>query len=325
MYDNREYSNPRKHYTLPKLTLLFSFFIWSMIPLMAHEPASDGEKATLPDDVFSSKEVYFSHIHGIGYNNDGNSILVASHAGIMLYTNRQWQVPDLPAHDYMGFAPVDEGFYSSGHPALNTDLLNPLGLVKVSNNGKEFTSLAFAGVFDFHQMAAGYYNHAIYVNNNKSHLQLKSGLNYTLDEGKTWTQSGTNRLLEWASQIAVHPTDVSTIAIATTKGLYLSKDFGSKFTRLTDDNIITAVSFSPDGQFLVYGHQTIERYWLSSRKTDSISYPDISKNDFTTYITINPMRTNEIVLVTKKKNIFVSNHWGKSWFQIAREGKGISN
>jgi hypothetical protein len=303
MQCTNDYSTLIKHNTLAKLILLFSFLIWSINPLVAHEPEPEKDKAILPDEVFSSKEVYFSHIHGIGYSNDGTSILVASHVGIMLYTNGQWIVPDLPAHDYMGFAPIDEGFYSSGHPALKTDLLNPLGLVKVSNKGKELTLLAFAGVFDFHQLAAGYYSHAIYVITSVSHPQLKSGLNYSLDEGKTWAQSGTHGVVEWASQIAVHPTDVSTVAVATTKGLYLSKDFGKRYERLTDDNIITAVSFSPDGQFLAYGHQTIERYLLSNRKTGSISYPDISKDDFVTYIAINPIRTNEIAIVTKKKNI----------------------
>jgi photosystem II stability/assembly factor-like uncharacterized protein len=201
--------------------------------------------------------------------------------------------------------------------------LNPLGLVKVIENGKELTSLSFAGVFDFHQLAAGYYNHAIYVITRESHPQLKTGLNYTLDEGKTWIHSGKNRIVASATQIAVHPTDVSTVAIATTNGLYFSKDFGSKFTQITDDNMTTSVSFSPDGQFLVYGHKTIERYSLSNRKTDSISTPEISKDDFTTFITLNPINTNEIVLVTKKKNIFVSKNWGKSWFQIARDGKGL--
>lgn len=324
MHYKSDYSNLRKQYTLLKLVILISFLIWSMNSLLAHEPESEKEKALLPDNVFSSKEVFFSHIHGVGYNNDGKSILVASHAGIMLYINGQWIAPDLPAHDYMGFAPVDEGFYSSGHPALNTDLLNPLGLVKVSNNGKELTSLAFAGVIDFHRMAAGYYNHAIYVITSESHPHLKSGLNYTLDEGKTWTHSDTKRLEEGVSQITVHPTDVRTVAVSTTKGLYLSKDFGNRFKRLTDDNVLTAVSFSPAGQFLLYGHQTLEVFWLSEGNTGSIPYPEISKDDYITFIAINPIITNEIVVVTKKRNIYLAKNWGKTWLQIAQEGKGLS-
>lgn len=319
-----DYSDLRKHYTLPRLILLFSFLIWSTNVLVAHEPEPEKEKVLLLDDVFASKEVFFSHIHGVGYNNEGNSIFVASHSGIMLYTNGQWIVPDLPAHDYMGFTPVDEGFYSSGHPALNTELLNPLGLVKVSSNGREITSLAFAGVFDFHRMVAGYYSHAIYVITSESHPHLKSGLNYTLDEGKTWTHSGTKRFAEWASQIAVHPTDVRTVAVTMTKGLYLSHDFGNRFERLSNDKIYTAVSFSPDGQFLVYGHQTLEVFWFSERKAGSIPYPEISKDDYITFIAINPMRTNEVVVVTNKKNIYLSKNWGKIWLQIAQEGKGLS-
>ncbi len=36
----------------------------------------------------------------------------------------------------MGFAAMDEGFYSSSHPDLKTDSANPLGLVRVTDEGK---------------------------------------------------------------------------------------------------------------------------------------------------------------------------------------------
>ncbi|MHA2033220.1 MAG: F510_1955 family glycosylhydrolase [Candidatus Kariarchaeaceae archaeon] len=208
----------------------------------AHEPDSEKSKASLDDNVFLSNEVFFSHIHGIGYNSDGNRILVVSHAGIKLYTNGKWEAPDLPAHDYMGFAPVDDEFYSSGHPAHNTDLLNPLGLVKVSDDGEDFTSLVFAGVIDFHLMAAGHYSHTIYVITEESHPQLESGLNYSPDDGKTWTHINMNRQIIGASRIAVHPTDVRSVAVATKKGLYLSNDFGNRFDRLADEKTVTAIN-----------------------------------------------------------------------------------
>ena len=318
-----KYSQSNQNSILPKTIFLSLLFILSMSLSFAHEPDPDKNINRLKDNTFSSNNAYFSHIHGIGYSNDGGSILVASHVGIKNYTNGKWIVSDLPAHDYMGFSSTDEGFYSSGHPSISTDLLNPLGLVKVNNTDKKLTLLAFAGVFDFHQLAAGYYNHAIYVINHKPHTLLKPGLNYTLDEGKTWNHIGKKEVVERATQITVHPTDANTMAIATTKGLYLSKNYGTNFTKLTNDIVITAVSFSPNGEFLIYGHQTLRIYWLSDKDTDSISHMDFLENDFITYLAINPMNLDEIVLATNKKNIFISNNQGGSWQLVAREGKGL--
>jgi WD40 repeat protein len=312
-----------KNYILPLILFLSLSFILSMVISAAHETDPEKDNIGLNDDAFLSEEVYFSHIHGVGYNSDGDSILVASHVGIMLYTDGQWMVSKLPAHDYMGFASIDEGFYSSGHPALDTDLMNPLGLVKVTENENELTSLAFEGVFDFHQLAAGYYNHAIYVINHFSSPELKPGLNYTLDEGNTWNQRGKKRIAEKATQIAVHPTDASMVAIATTKGLYLSNNYGSNLAKITDNIVITAVSFSPDGQFLIYGHKTLKRYRLSNRITISIPHPDALHDDFIAYLAVNPMNSDEIVLATSKKNIFIWNDQGNNWKQVAREGKGF--
>jgi hypothetical protein len=309
---------------LQRVVLVFLFIIWGISLLVAHEPESVEEEVLLQENFFSSDEVFFSHIHGVGYAKDGNHILVASHTGIMNYTNGQWIAPDLLAHDFMGFSSVDEGFFSSGHPTLDSDLLNPLGLVKVSGNEKEITSLAFAGVFDFHQMAAGYYSHAIYVINKISHPHLKRGLNYTLDEGKSWTHSGMHRIAEWPAQIAVHPTDIKTVAVTTKKGIYLSQDFGNSFKRLENDKIFTAVTFSPDGMFLVYGHQTIEALQLPERKASSLPSPEFSKGEYINFIAINPMSTNEVVVVSNKKNIYLSKNWGNTWLQIAREGRGLS-
>ncbi len=310
-------------YTLSRVVVVFTFLICGVGLLVAHEPESEEEKILLQENLFSSDEVFFSHIHGVGYAKDGNSILVAAHDGIKLYNNGQWIAPELPAHDYMGFSPVDEGFYSSGHPTLDSDLLNPLGLVKVSSNG-EIKSLAFAGVFDFHQMAAGYYSHAIYAINNETHPYLKRGLNYTLDEGKSWTRSSKQSLTKMATQIAVHPTDTNTVAVTTIEGTYLSQDYGNSFKRFDNDKIFTAVTFSPNGQFLVYGHLTIEVLQLPDGEASSIPSPEFSKGEYITFIAVNPMRTKEVVVASNKKNIYLSNNWGNTWLQIAREGRGLS-
>src|SRR3546814_19465798 len=48
---------------------------------------------------------------------------------------------DLPEHDYMGFATTREAFYSSGHPAAGSNLINPFGLIKSTDAGKTWRQL----------------------------------------------------------------------------------------------------------------------------------------------------------------------------------------
>lgn len=70
------------------------------------------------DGTTDSTRVEIPHIHGLGFSSDGSRLLVPAHIGLLSYENSRWSQPDLPAHDYMGFSPVDTGFYSSGHPDL---------------------------------------------------------------------------------------------------------------------------------------------------------------------------------------------------------------
>ncbi|MGH2535886.1 MAG: F510_1955 family glycosylhydrolase, partial [Candidatus Promineifilaceae bacterium] len=114
----------------------------------------------------------FPHIHGLGFSADGRQLFVPAHDGLRLFSDGQWQIPDAPAHDYMGYAPADDGFYSSGHPHPSSGLVNPLGLVKSTDGGQTLTRLGFEGESDFHLMGVGYQNHAIYVVNPRANSRL---------------------------------------------------------------------------------------------------------------------------------------------------------
>jgi hypothetical protein len=99
------------------------------------------------------------HIHGLGFSGDGKQLLVPAHDGFRVYAEGAWEMPALPVYDYMGFAPANDGFYSSSHPGPSSRLVNPLGLVKSTDGGKTLDSLGFEGESDFHLMGVGYYSH----------------------------------------------------------------------------------------------------------------------------------------------------------------------
>ena len=103
----------------------------------------------------------------------------------MKYKDSTWYKANSRKHDYMGFQPYKEGFYSSGHPEEGSDLENPLGLIKSNDGGKSLDKLAFYGETDFHYLGAGYESKAIYTINQEPNSKMETGLYRTMDEGES--------------------------------------------------------------------------------------------------------------------------------------------
>ena len=155
------------------------------------------------------------HTHGLGFSADGSQIIVPAHDGFRIFADGVWQTPALPVHDYMGYAPTNDGFYGSGHPGPASQLVNPLGLVKSTDGGKTLDHLGFEGESDFHLMGVGYASHVIYVVNPAPNAKLQVGLFYSVDDGQQWQQSAARGLTVPPTQIAVHPCEAATVALAT--------------------------------------------------------------------------------------------------------------
>lgn len=267
--------------------------------------------------------VEFRHIHGLGFSADGRQLLVPAHDGLLIYENGAWTVPNLPVHDYMGFSPTNNGFYSSGHPGPGSNRVNPLGLVSSSDEGRTLNTLAFEGESDFHLMGVGYESHAVYVLNSAPNSRLSTGLYYTLDDGQTWEQSQAQGIGGATVQIAVHPTETSIVALAAEGGLFLSNDYGDTFTRVSQDAPISSASFDPDGSRLFFGYQSLNVYHLDNGGIDVLQTPPITDNDAVGFIAANPV-SDEIAFATFNKDIYLSADNGQSWQPIARQGVGES-
>ncbi len=269
-------------------------------------------------------EVQIPHLHGLGFSADGRQLFVPAHSGLRVYADGRWQNPDLPVNDYMGYAPTNDGFYSSGHPGPGSNLVNPLGLVKSSDGGKTLTTLDFAGESDFHLMAVGYQNHAIYVLNPTPNSKLGAGLYYSVDDGKTWQQSALKGVNTQPTQIAVHPTEAGTVALATDEGVLLSFDHGNTFEQIGGGAPVTAVAWSPDGKQLVFGATTLSAYDLESKQIKELSTPSIKGQDAIAYIAVNPQQPDELAFATYGRDIYLSTGAGQTWTQIAQDGAGTS-
>lgn len=279
------------------------------------------EPGTHSPAAHTEEEVDLPHIHGIGFSADGQSLFVAAHDGLRVFTGGEWSVPDLPRHDYMGYSATDEGFYSSGHPHPSSSLVNPLGLVKSTDSGNTLDILDFAGESDFHLMTVGYENHAVYVLNSAQNSKLSAGLHYTLDDGKIWQQSALEGLAAQPFALAVHPTDATTVALATEAGLLLSTDYGDTFSPITAAGTpVTAVTFSFDGAMILYGYQTLQNFKLASQQSVSVSSPALASDDAVSYIAMNPAQPDTVVFATFNRDLYLSEDGGETWQQIAQAG-----
>src|SRR5690625_688481 len=96
------------------------------------------------------------HLHGLGYAGNDDGLYFASHIGLKIYRDGKWFESSNNFNDYMGFAAVDKGFYSSGHPGTDSKLPNPIGLQKSFVGGKTLEKIDFEWESDFHVMVVCY-------------------------------------------------------------------------------------------------------------------------------------------------------------------------
>ncbi|MCY9657124.1 VPS10, VPS10 domain protein [Paenibacillus chondroitinus] len=267
----------------------------------------------------SGKSMTLMHIHGLGYSSDGKQVLIPAHDGLMSYENGKWIHGGGEKRDYMGFNAVDTGFYSSGHPAEGSSEKNPLGIVKSTDGGKTIEMLDLYGVEDFHGMAVGYKTHAIYVFNHSPNSKMSTaGLYYSLDDAKSWTKSNMGGVSGEVMAVAAHPTDPATVALVTKAGLYLSKDSGNHFDKASVAFQVTGLSFDMAGELMIGGQKGM------IIKNANASMPKLDQDDAVQYLAQSPTNVNEIVVVTYKKNVFMSNDTGVTWTQIVKVGTTIT-
>lgn len=278
----------------------------------AHSDSADGHSHDGLEEM--------PHLHGLAFSADGNQLIAPAHSGLRIYEDGIWHTPDVPAHDYMGFAPADDGFYSSGHPEPGSSLTNPLGLVKSTDGGATLQSLGFVGESDFHTMGVGYRSHAIYLVNPAPNATLQAGPYYSLDRGKTWQPFAAAGVTAAPYAIAVHPDEPGTLALPTDVGLVQSADYGASFTLVGLAEPVTAATYSLDGKRLLFGAKTLQALDLASGAAAPLNAPQLSAEDVLTYIATSPTAPETLAVATLERDVFLSLDGGASWEQIADNG-----
>ncbi|VDG96560.1 Uncharacterized protein related to plant photosystem II stability/assembly factor [Lysinibacillus sphaericus] len=266
-----------------------------------------------------------NHIHGTGYSNGGAEFFIASHAGLYAYGKDGWKESNLEKNDYMGFQPTEDGFFASGHPAVNSDLKNPFGLMKSTDKGATFEQIASYGEIDFHYLGAGYNSNAVYVFNETPTDELNTGLNYTLDEGKTWTSSKMEGFSATTlSNLAVHPSSEEVIAIGSQEGLFVSRDYGESFKKLNDATSITYITLTEDGgyysSFKNQEQPILQKFTVGETEESLIPLPEAVRSPVQ-FIATSPENSAELVVTTSDNSIYKTKDAGATWNRLAIAGK----
>ena len=272
----------------------------------------------------ASAQLKLHHVHGLAYSGDGKRLMIPSHHGLAIYENGKWSKAPGPEHDYMGFVATAKNLYSSGHPAPRSGFKEPFGLIRSRDGGKTWDRLGLEGETDFHLMAASWNTNAIYVWNPEPSSRMRvTGLHATLNEGFTWQRVAAAGLAGKPHALAAHPDDHNIVALATSEGLYLSRNAGERFDRIAGNGQGLAAFWDLDGLHLWYGaygsRPTLSRLSLKEPVSVSVALPPLA-NDAVAYIAQNPARRHEYAIATFERDVYVSKDAGKAWSQIASRG-----
>ena len=265
----------------------------------------------------------FMHLHGLAVAPWApDEVFVSSHQGLMrISPDGEWAfVSDAP-HDFMGFQanPTEEGvLYSSGHPAPNTNLPNPVGFMVSTDEGKNWKIRSLAGQVDFHTMA-------VQPTNGDVIYGMSRGLMRSTDAGETWETVESPQLgqIGNAYALAISPDSADTLLLGAATGLWRSEDGGRTWTELLRNAPITAVAFGPDPDH-IFAYIASPGRGMTRSTDEGATWEDLGLlmegQDAIAYIAPHPTQEGTLTAGSFERNIYRTTDAGQTWTMLAEAG-----
>lgn len=211
------------------------------------EPSPEAGSSTAPEapGAATTYSVGGAHVHGLARDPADGTLYVATHEGLYSYAGEE---PELvsPVIDLMGFAITGPGeFVASGHAGPNSELPEPMGLIRSVDAGRTWEVASRGGESDFHVLTTA-----------GSVVVGFDGALRSTEDGTTWTEA---TLPEPIGDLALSP-DGEDLLVTTESGLQRSTDRGATWEPVPDAPLMiyvewadadTVVGLSVEGQVMV--------------------------------------------------------------------------
>lgn len=268
----------------------------------------------------------FTHLHGLELPAwaDGQ-VYVATHEGLLrIDADGQWRRVSEQPHDFMGFAahPSEQGtLYSSGHPAPDSDLANPIGFMASTDGGATWQPRALQGQADFHAMAVHADGEVVYGWTSAG----QTGLHRSGDGGHTWEQVSAGGLEQrgGAFTLAVDPQDADRVMAGTETALLASDDGGQSWQPLLEQPV-TAVAFTPGQPERLLAYSATPEGGLLASDDGGETWQPLGfglEEDAVGHIAVDPADDQVIYLATFAQGLYHTSDGGDNWQQLAEDGK----
>ena len=219
---------PGSHRRRSVLALLLSAAAVVLVGCTSVPPQSGGVS---PTSAPSALEI--SHVHGVGTDPADGSLFLATHEGLFRVTAGGQAELVSPVMDLMGFTVAGAGhFLASGHPGLQVDLPQPMGLIESTDGGRTWSPVSRQGRSDFHALTTG-----------AAGVLGYDGALLRSDDGRNWEQSA---IPSEPHSLAASP-DTDVVLAATAQGLLRSADAGSTWSAVDGAPLLQVVDWDDEG------------------------------------------------------------------------------
>lgn len=304
-----------------------ALFLWQDGGELSTDAAEPGEDAGQPDggsveDGLAVKE--FMHVHGLEIPAwaDGD-VLVSTHQGAfrIAEASGDWEwISDEP-HDFMGFAahPQEKGtLYSSGHPAPDSDLPNPIGFMVSTDGGSSWQPRALQGEVDFHALAVHPQDGEVIYG-----FDGRQGLLRSDDGGREWQQVASGDLQQAGGVVSLAGglRGVDHVLAGTEVGLLTSSDGGRSWEPLPISGMVTAVAVDVDRQRILAYAAEAEGLLESTDGGESWRSLGLSlAPDAAGHVAVDPDDPDRIWVGTFEQALWRTTDGGQQWEQVAEGG-----
>lgn len=172
-----------------------------------------------------------THIHDIVRDPATGGVVIATHEGAFERRDGAWH-PMGDVIDLMGFTIAPDGtWFASGHPGIESDLPQPVGLIASTDRGGTWQVLSRGGESDFHALTSG-----------PSGILGFDGTLRASTDGSTWQDVS---IPAPPFALALEPTSGDALA-TTEEGLLHSTDAGATWTQLQPPALVALVDWADE-------------------------------------------------------------------------------